>query len=64
MLDLIERTGAIAGGATIIVRLDADDLDHGTELVSAWCAQTGNELLQARLPSPGWPPIRSPGPRW
>lgn len=34
VLDLVEQTGAVARGATITVRLDADDLDRGTELMS------------------------------
>ncbi|MFN2477835.1 MAG: hypothetical protein ABR615_01495 [Pseudonocardiaceae bacterium] len=34
VLDLVEQTGTVARGTTITVRLDADDLDRGTELVS------------------------------
>ncbi|HEY6424923.1 MAG TPA: radical SAM protein, partial [Pseudonocardiaceae bacterium] len=48
VLDLVERTGAAAAGATVTVALDAQDLQQSTELVLAWCARTGNELLEVR----------------
>ncbi len=41
VLDLVERTGRIPLGATTTVPIGGDDHD----LVGAWCARTGNQLV-------------------
>ncbi|WP_199434484.1 Rv1681 family radical SAM protein [Qaidamihabitans albus] len=41
ILDLVERIGTVADGATVTVPLDPAD----GALVAAWCARTGNELV-------------------
>ncbi|PXY22771.1 Rv1681 family radical SAM protein [Prauserella muralis] len=41
LLDLVERVGAVAAGASVTVPLG--DADPG--IVADWCARTGNELL-------------------
>lgn len=41
ILDLVERIGAVAEGATVMVPIDGAQLDT----VAAWCAHTGNELV-------------------
>jgi pyruvate-formate lyase-activating enzyme len=43
VLDLVERVGAAALGATVRVPVQPGDADT----VAAWCARTGNELLSA-----------------
>ncbi|MGH3764435.1 MAG: Rv1681 family radical SAM protein [Pseudonocardiaceae bacterium] len=48
ILDLVGQTAAVASGATVTVPLDADDLPGSAELVSAWCARSGNELVEIR----------------
>jgi hypothetical protein len=42
VLDLVERVGAVAAGATVEVPLADGDADT----VAAWCARTGNELVR------------------
>ncbi|MGH3758955.1 Rv1681 family radical SAM protein [Actinophytocola sp.] len=44
VLDLVERIGAVARGATVSVPVDPADPDA----VAAWCARTGNELVEVR----------------
>jgi pyruvate-formate lyase-activating enzyme len=41
VLDLVERVGATAAGTTVDVPVRPEE----TELVAAWCARTGNELV-------------------
>jgi pyruvate-formate lyase-activating enzyme len=41
VLDLVERTGGLAAGATTTVPLDDDDAG----LVRAWCERSGNQLV-------------------
>jgi len=61
VLDLVERVGAAARGATVSVALydpdrgspgradpDRSDPDRQTETVAAWCRLTGNELVGVR----------------
>src|SRR5262249_55293581 len=43
VLDLVERLGAVAVGATVDVALRPGEADT----VAAWCARTGNELVSA-----------------
>lgn len=45
VLDLVERTNAIAQGATVTVPLGEGDPATLADTVSAWCARTGNELV-------------------
>jgi pyruvate-formate lyase-activating enzyme len=44
VLDLVERVGALATGTTVTVPVEAGDA--GT--IEAWCARTGNELVEIR----------------
>jgi len=51
VLDLVERVGAAARGATVSVALgSADPGDPGrqAETVATWCRLTGNELVEVR----------------
>jgi len=49
VLDLVERVGGVASGATVAVPLGSDDArGELVETVSAWCARTGNELVEVR----------------
>ncbi|MDJ0356799.1 radical SAM protein [Paenarthrobacter sp. PH39-S1] len=48
ILDLVERTAAVADGATVAVPLGPGDPSPLAETVAAWCARTGNELLAVR----------------
>ncbi|WP_434612009.1 PhnD/SsuA/transferrin family substrate-binding protein [Arthrobacter sp. A5] len=48
ILDLVERTAAVADGATVAVPLGPGDPGPLAETVAAWCARTGNELLAVR----------------
>ena len=73
VLDLVERLGAVAAGATVDIPLAPGDAD----IVAAWCARTGNELLTATQghavvrrgrsptadPVAGLPPDQRPGAR-
>ncbi len=46
VLDLVERVGAVARGATVTVPLgEGDDSARGST-IEAWCARTGNELVE------------------
>ncbi len=45
VLDLVERVGAVADGATVSVPVGGGDPELLAETVAAWCARTGNELL-------------------
>lgn len=45
VLDLVERVGAVADGATVSVPVGEGDPDVLAETVAAWCARTGNELM-------------------
>jgi pyruvate-formate lyase-activating enzyme len=44
ILDLVERVGALPSGATATVQVGAGQADT----VEAWCARTGNELVEIR----------------
>ncbi|HCT76612.1 MAG TPA: radical SAM protein [Micromonosporaceae bacterium] len=44
VLDLVQHLGAAAAGATVEVPIQTGDAD----LVAAWCARTGNELIGIR----------------
>lgn len=48
VLDLVERTAALPSGATVAVPLGGADRDRDEELVAAWCARSGNELVGIR----------------
>jgi pyruvate-formate lyase-activating enzyme len=48
VLNLVERIGALPMGATVTVSLDEGDPEHSAELVAAWCARSGNELVEVR----------------
>jgi hypothetical protein len=48
VLDLVERVGALAQGATVSIPLEADDPHPMIETITAWCARTGNELVEVR----------------
>ncbi len=48
VLDLVERTAALPLGATVAIPLGAADQDRSGELVAAWCARSGNELVEVR----------------
>jgi pyruvate-formate lyase-activating enzyme len=48
VLDLVERTGALPLGGTTTVSLGEDGREQATELITAWCARTGNELVEVR----------------
>ncbi len=76
LLDLVERVGGVATGATVSVPLGGSDEQGAlTEAVSAWCARTGNQLLavhdnvasvrrgRGRDPLAGLAPEQLPGTR-
>ncbi len=46
MLDLVERTGALPLGGTVAVPLGSYGAEDGGGLVAAWCARTGNTLVE------------------
>jgi pyruvate-formate lyase-activating enzyme len=46
VLDLVERVGGAASGATVSVPLGADP--DTAESLAAWCERTGNELVSVR----------------
>ncbi|TFD76066.1 Rv1681 family radical SAM protein [Cryobacterium fucosi] len=46
VLDLVERVGAVATGATFTVGWGADDPEVASETVAAWCERTGNQLVE------------------
>lgn len=46
VLDLVERVGGVATGATASVPLGTGDHGALVEAVSTWCARTGNELVE------------------
>ena len=46
VLDLVERTGALPIGGTVAVPLAPYGAEDGGELVAAWCARTGNTLVE------------------
>jgi molybdenum cofactor biosynthesis enzyme MoaA len=48
VLDLVERVGAVARGATVSVPLGVGDPGQQAETVAAWCHRTGNELVEVR----------------
>jgi len=48
VLALVERVASVAQGATVTVPLHGDEPDHVRGLVSAWCARSGNELVDVR----------------
>jgi hypothetical protein len=48
VLDLVERVGAVARGATVSVPLGVGDPGQLAETVAAWCDRTGNELVGVR----------------
>ena len=48
VLDLVERLATVADGATTAVPLGPGDHGRLTQTVAAWCARTGNELLEVR----------------
>jgi molybdenum cofactor biosynthesis enzyme MoaA len=48
VLDLVERVGAVARGATVTVPLSGGDPGQQAETVAAWCDRTGNELVEVR----------------
>jgi pyruvate-formate lyase-activating enzyme len=48
VLDLVERVGHAARGATVTVPLPTDDPQQLLETIAAWCARTGHELVGVR----------------
>jgi pyruvate-formate lyase-activating enzyme len=44
VLDLVERIGTVANGASVSVPIDAGD----ARTVEVWCARTGNQLVEIR----------------
>ncbi len=60
VLDLVERLGAVAAGATVDIPLRPGEAD----IVAQWCARTGNELVAATeaqaLVRRGRPPAAKP----
>ncbi|MDQ3628057.1 MAG: radical SAM protein [Actinomycetota bacterium] len=46
VLDLIERVGRVAQHGTTTVPLGPDDPDQARATIAAWCAHTGNELME------------------
>jgi pyruvate-formate lyase-activating enzyme len=48
VLDLVERIGAVARGATVSVQLGVGDPGQLAATVAAWCDRTGNELVGVR----------------
>ena len=75
VLDLVEHTSRLLLGQTVTVPLGSTDREQGGELVAAWCARTGNELVdlgddvatvrRGRSPDPfaGLAPDQLPGTR-
>lgn len=75
VLDLVEHTGRLLVGQTVTVPLGDTDRQQSGELVAAWCARTGNELVdlgrdaatvrRGRSPDPfaGLEPDQRPGTR-
>jgi len=45
VLDLVERLGGVANGATVTVPVGDGDADVLAETVAQWCARSGNELI-------------------
>lgn len=45
LLDAVERIGGVAAGGTVTVALTAAATDAETALLTKWCVQTGNELI-------------------
>jgi len=45
LLDLVERVGAVATGSTVAVPTTAEPTGADLQLVTDWCARTGNELV-------------------
>ncbi|MBG6108611.1 radical SAM protein [Frigoribacterium sp. CG_9.8] len=45
VLDLIEGIGRVPTGRTVEVRLGEGDRDAALDIVSAWCASSGNEIV-------------------
>ena len=48
VLDLVERVGAVARGASVTVPLGNGDPDQLAETIAAWCNRTGNQLVELR----------------
>ncbi|MET3811853.1 radical SAM protein [Arthrobacter sp. UYEF3] len=48
VLDLVEAVVTVADGATVTVRLGAGEQGQLMQTVAAWCARSGNELLEVR----------------
>jgi pyruvate-formate lyase-activating enzyme len=48
VLDLVERTNRLLLGQTVTVALGDTTQKQSGELVAAWCARTGNELVDIR----------------
>jgi sulfatase maturation enzyme AslB (radical SAM superfamily) len=48
VLDLVERTSRLLLGQTVTVALGDTTQEQSGELVAAWCARTGNELVDIR----------------
>ena len=46
VLDLVERVGAVARHATVSVPIPEIDTETARRAVAAWCAHTGNELVE------------------
>lgn len=48
VLDLVEQVRALPVGQTVDLPLGATDQAENAELVAAWCARSGNELVEIR----------------
>lgn len=48
LLDLVERTAAVANGATVTIDLGEGDPSIQADTVAAWCSRTGNTLVGVR----------------
>ncbi len=48
ILDLVERVGAVPRHGTTSVALGDGELERSRATVEAWCARTGNELVQVQ----------------
>jgi len=48
VLDLVERVGALARHGTISVPLGESDPEQASATVAAWCAHTGNQLVEVQ----------------
>ncbi len=46
VLDLVERVGAVARHDTVSVPIPDGDTETARRTVTAWCARTGNELVE------------------